>query len=74
MRELIRTNDPVVLSLATSLLNDAEIGNAVFDQNMSIMEGSIGAFPKRLMVAPDDYPKAKRVLTEAGLDDWLKTK
>ena len=72
MRELIRTNDPVVLSLVTSLLTEENIGTAVFDQNMSIMEGSIGVLPKRLMVAPDDYAKAHRILTEAGLDEWIK--
>ena len=72
MRELVRTNDPVVLSLITSLLSDAEVTSAVFDQNMSVLEGSIGALSKRLMVAEDEYSKAKRILTKAGLEEWVK--
>jgi len=72
MRELIRTNDPVVLSLITSLLQEAEIDSAVFDQNMSVLEGSIGALSKRLMVSQDDYNQAKRILTKAGLEEWIK--
>ena len=42
MEELIRTNDPVVISFAESLLKEAEIGYFIADQNMSIAEGSIG--------------------------------
>ena len=43
----------------------------VADQHISVMEGSIGAFPRRLLVADDDWPTARRVLSEAGLDAWL---
>lgn len=72
MRELVRTNDIVVLSFITSLLNDAEIGSAILDQNMSIVEGSIGALSKRLMVPVDEYDQARRILVEAGLAEWVK--
>ncbi len=72
MRELVRTNDIVILSFITSLLNDADIGSAILDQNMSIVEGSIGALSKRLMVATDDYNQARRILVEAGLEEWVK--
>lgn len=73
MRELIRTNDPVVLSFAETLLRDAGITTVVADQNMSIMEGSIGILPRRLLVAEDDFQAASRLLREAELDGWLKT-
>ena len=66
MRELLRTNDPVLLSWLTALLADAGIEAIVLDTHASIMEGSIGAIPRRLMVIEEDYRQARRVLTEAG--------
>ncbi|MEQ9245481.1 MAG: DUF2007 domain-containing protein, partial [Nitratireductor sp.] len=48
MIELIRTNDPVVISFVESLLRDAGIAFFVADQNMSIMEGSLGILPRRV--------------------------
>ncbi len=69
MRELLRSTDPVRLSFLTALLRDAEIEPLVLDIYVSAVEGSIGAFPKRLMVDEDDFARAKRVLDEAG-EDW----
>ena len=60
------SNDPVRLSFLTALLADAGIGSVLLDQHMSAVEGSIGAIPRRLMVAEADYSRAQRVLTEAG--------
>ena len=71
MDELIRTNDAVVLSLAQSLLTDAGIMHLLADQNMSIMEGSIGLFPRRLLVDSDEITKARRLMVDAGLGDEL---
>jgi hypothetical protein len=73
MRELLLTNDLVVLSFVQSLLGEAGIACVVFDQNMSFAEGSIGVFPRRLMVAEDDWATAARIMREAGLTAWVKT-
>jgi hypothetical protein len=56
----------VRLSFLTALLADAGIESVLLDQHMSAVEGSIGAIPRRLMVAEADYSRARRVLTEAG--------
>jgi hypothetical protein len=66
MKELLRTVDPVLLSWLTALLNDSGIESVVLDTYTSILEGSIGAIPRRLMVAEEDYAVARRVLVEAG--------
>lgn len=69
MRELLRTTDPVRLSFLTALLSDAEIEILMMDVYVSAIEGSIGAFPKRLMVAEEDYDRAVRILDGAG-ENW----
>ena len=68
MVELFRTNDPVLLSWAAAVLSDAGIEALVLDQHMSVMEGSIGAIPRRLMVADDHRTRAIAVLKAAGHD------
>jgi hypothetical protein len=70
--ELIRTNNAVVLSLAKSLLKDAGIGHFLADENMSILEGSIGLLPKRLLVDADEIICARRLMKDAGLGDELR--
>ncbi|WP_137132367.1 DUF2007 domain-containing protein [Rhizobium sp. FY34] len=72
MKELIRTNDAVVLSFATSLLHDVGIHTLIADQSMSILEGSLGLLPRRLLVETDRLEEARRLLTDAGLSDELK--
>ena len=67
MKELIRTNDAVVISFVESLMKDAGISCLVADRNMSVLDGSIGILPRRLMVAEDDADQARRILTEAGI-------
>ncbi|TWG89615.1 putative signal transducing protein [Mesorhizobium sp. J18] len=67
MIELVRTNDPVLISFIESLLRDAEIGFFVADQNMSIMEGSLGILPRRVMIDPADEAEARRLLRDAGI-------
>ena len=71
MQDILRSNDAVVISFAQSVLSDAGIRSFVADQHMSIVEGSIGAFPRRLQVDADDWAGARRALTEAGLHAWL---
>lgn len=72
MEELIRTNDVVVLSLAQSLLKDAEIVHILTDENMSVLEGSIGMLPKRLLVDAAYLVQAQRLMVDAGLGAELR--
>jgi hypothetical protein len=71
MRDVLRSNDPVIISFAQNLLQQAGIANFVADQHMSVVEGSIGAFPRRLLVEASDWGEARRLLDEAGLGAWL---
>ena len=66
MRELLRTNDPVRLSWLTALLADQQIEAFVLDTHTSILEGSAGAIPRRLLVSDEDFDAANRLLAEAG--------
>ena len=65
MRELLRTNDPVTLSWLQALLAEAGIECVVLDSHTSIIEGSIGAIPRRVMVQDGDYLRARTLLAEA---------
>ena len=67
MEELLRTNDLVLISFAESLLKEAGIGHLVADQNMSIIEGSLGVLPRRLLVQADKEIQARRLMTDAGI-------
>ena len=66
MKELLRTNDLVKLSWLSALLKDAGIESIVLDANMSVVEGSVGILPRRLMVADDQVDEARAVLAESG--------
>lgn len=72
MEELVRTNDIVLISFIESLLKEAGIAYAVADQNMSIIEGSLGVLPRRLMVDSGALDAARRLLTEAGIGQELR--
>jgi hypothetical protein len=67
MIELMRTNDPVLISFVEALLRDAGLACFVADQNMSVIEGSLGILPRRIMVSDDDLDDARRLLEEAGI-------
>jgi hypothetical protein len=66
VRELVRTNDAVLISAIEALLKGANIGHMVVDQNMSVLEGSIGIFPRRILVGEDQLGAARRLLEDAG--------
>ncbi|GLH80590.1 hypothetical protein SSBR45G_54990 [Bradyrhizobium sp. SSBR45G] len=72
MKELVRTNDIVLVSAIAALLDGADIHHLVLDQNMSIIEGSLGILPRRILVHEDDNLQARRLLTEAGLAHELR--
>lgn len=72
MRELVRTNDAVLLSAIEALLKGADIAHLIVDQNMSVLEGSIGIFPRRILVDDDELAAAQRLLEEAGLGHELR--
>lgn len=65
MRELLRTNDVVRLSWAQVRLREAGIDSLVLDHHTSLVEGSIGAIPRRLMVAAHDHSRASAILRTA---------
>ena len=67
MIELMRTNDAVVISFVESLMRDAGIRILVADQNMSILDGSLGILPRRILVDEDDAAQARRILADAGI-------
>ena len=64
MKELLRSTDPTIIAFASALLQGEDIDCFQMDVNMSILEGGIGIFPRRLMVHPDDYDAATRVMRD----------
>jgi hypothetical protein len=72
LRELVRTNDAVLVSAIQALLDAAKIPHVLVDQNMSVLEGSIGILPRRLLVAEDYAARARQLLHEAGLGHELR--
>jgi putative signal transducing protein len=72
VRELVRTNDPVLVTAIEALLKGAEIPHVVLDQNMSVLEGSLGILPRRILVDEDHVAAARELLQEAGLGHELR--
>jgi hypothetical protein len=72
MRELVRTNDAVLISAIEALLKGAHVDHLVVDQNMSVLEGSIGIFPRRILVGEDQLDAARQLLSEAGFGKELR--
>ena len=68
MKELIRTNDVTVVAHATALLEGEGIMVFVMDAHMSVLEGSIGVLPRRMMVADRDFFMARAVLRDNGIE------
>ena len=73
MQELVRTNDAVLVSAIVALLDGAGIRHVVLDQNMSVLEGSIGILPRRILVPDDRLAQARRLLQDAGLGHELRS-
>lgn len=72
MRELVRTNNAVLISAVQALLDGADIPHLVLDQHMSVLEGSLSVLPRRLLVADDHVAEARRLLEQAGLGHELR--
>ena len=64
MEELFRTNNPVDITFAEALLSAEDIDCFVFDVHMSILDGSIGILPRRVMVATRDAFMARAILRD----------
>ena len=73
MHELVRTNDLVLISAIEALLNDAKIPHVVLDHNMSVLDGSIGILPRRILVQECCVEDARRLLKDAGLGHELRS-
>jgi len=72
MPELVRTNDPGVISVIEGVLGGAGIPYQVTDRNMSILEGSIGAIQVRILVPDEHEAEARELLIDAELGNWLR--
>ncbi|MCF8470855.1 MAG: DUF2007 domain-containing protein [Parvibaculum sp.] len=66
MKELIRTNDSVLISFLMHRLSEEGIEPFQMDMHTSLMEGSLGILPKRIMVVDGDYDAAVKILGEVG--------
>ena len=73
MRELVRTNDPVLVTVIEALLKGAKIPHVVLDGNMSVLEGSIGILPRRILVDTERAAEARQLLKDAGLGHELRS-
>jgi hypothetical protein len=67
MKELLRTNDPTAIAFAKALLQGEDIAVFELDVHMSVLDGSLGILPRRLMVADADHFLAAAVLRDNGL-------
>jgi len=67
MIEILRSNDPVLMSFAASVLQDEGIRHTVTDTHMNVIDGSIGAVQSRLLVERDQFDAAERLLVDAGV-------
>jgi len=65
MRAVLRTIDPVILDFAANVLSQEGIESVVFDTHASVMDGSMGFLPRRLMVLDEDYDRAGQLLRDA---------
>ncbi len=68
MKEILRTTDPTIIAFATALLRAEDIEPFVLDVNMSVLEGGIGLFPRRLMVADGHNFRARAILSDNEIE------
>jgi tRNA1(Val) A37 N6-methylase TrmN6 len=72
LRELVRTNNAVLITAIDALLQGAEIPHMVLDQHMSVLEGSLGMLPRRIVVDEEHLEAARQLLADAGLAHELR--
>ena len=65
MKELLRSNDVVHLSWIKSVFDETNIPIFVMDEQMSVLEGSANAIPRRVMVSEEDHAQAVKILEDA---------
>lgn len=68
MEELVSTTDPTLIAFARALLRGEDIDCFEFDVHMSVLEGSLGVLPRRLMVARADAFRARAILRDNGVE------
>ena len=73
LREIVRSNDRVLVSAVVALLEGAGIKPMVLDQNMSVLEGSLGILQARVLVADGYELRARQLLQDAGLGHELRS-
>jgi hypothetical protein len=71
MRELVLTDDAVLVSYIETLLGDAGIDVVVLDRNLNQLHGAVGRVPQRLMVPDERWSQARSILKDADLGKWL---
>ncbi|MCU0953463.1 MAG: DUF2007 domain-containing protein [Hyphomicrobium sp.] len=67
----MRVNDPVLISYVEALLKGAGFEPIFLDRNMSVLEGSLGILPCRVLIGEDDWEAARRLITNADLGHWV---
>lgn len=72
LREILRCNDPVLLSFVRATLTEEGVEHLVADSNMSVLDGSAGVLAARVLVPDEEAARARQVLTEAGLAHELR--
>ncbi|MBD1205241.1 MAG: DUF2007 domain-containing protein [Rhodobacteraceae bacterium] len=72
MKELLRSTDPTIIAFASALLEGEDIEVFDLDVHMSILDGSLGILPRRLMVRDEDLFIARAVLRDNGIPTGLE--
>jgi hypothetical protein len=68
MKELLRTNDVALLSYIEALLTEKSIAYQIADLHMSVLDGSIGILPRRVLIADADYGAARQIAVAAQIE------
>jgi hypothetical protein len=68
MRAVLKSTNPVVLNYAANVLQQEGIESVVFDTHASVMDGSMGFLPRRLMVLDEDFDRAQKLLRQVVPD------
>ena len=71
MRELVLTDDSVLVSYLEALLGSAGIDFTVLDRNVNALQGGAGRAPQRVLVPENRIAEARAILVEAGLEQWI---